>query len=63
VSSLAEEARYAVVTEEVLDEIFNSRVLHSSLFSTVEDEDMAFTAKMVLSALLAVREELKRRIG
>ena len=62
VSSLAEEARYGIITEETLEEIFDNRMLAADVCSRSSEPDMAFTAKIVLRTLLSIREELQGRI-
>ena len=51
------------INQKLLREVFDQRMLNASLFAQSTDEEMAFTARMVLSALSAVRDELKRRIS
>lgn len=63
VSALAEKARYAVITEESLEEIFDQKMLHAALYTQVDDVEMAFTSYMILSTLTAIRDELQRRIA
>jgi len=50
------------ITQKMLREVFDQRMLHAALCAQSSDKEMAFTAKMVLSTLTAVRNELKRRM-
>jgi hypothetical protein len=46
----------------MLREVFDERILNAALYTQSTDSEMAFTARMVLSALTAVRDELQRRM-
>lgn len=47
---------------KMLREIFDDRILNAALFTQSSDAEVAFTARMVLGALTAVQNELKRRM-
>lgn len=63
VSSLAEEARYGVITDETLSDLFDNRMLVADLLSHSADPQEAFWASLVLQTLSEIRKELKRRIS
>jgi hypothetical protein len=46
----------------MLSEVFDEKMLHAALYCQSSDKQMAFTARMILSTLTAVRDELKRRM-
>lgn len=47
---------------KMLREIFDDRLLNAALYTQSTDTEVAFTARMVLGALTAVQNELKRRM-
>jgi hypothetical protein len=49
------------LTKEILSEVFDDKILNAALYAQSTDKEMAFTARMILSTLTAVREELRRR--
>lgn len=51
------------ITKKLLREVFEQRMLYADLLTRSSDEETAFMAKMVLAALTAVRDDLKRRIS
>jgi hypothetical protein len=54
--------KYPHLTQELIAEVFDQRILNASMYTLAKDADMAFTAKMVLSTLMAVRDELNGRM-
>lgn len=63
VSSLAEEARYGVITDETLSDLFDKRMLVADLLRHSDDAQEAFWASLVLQTLSEIRKELKERIS
>lgn len=57
---LKERRRYAIVTPEVVEEIFNRRLLAADLLARVDDRETSHAAKMVRLTLEAVRAEIER---
>lgn len=63
VSSLAKKARYGVITDAILEEIFAKRMLTAGLLTRARDKKEAFWASLVLHTLTSIREELEGRIS
>lgn len=62
VSSLASKAVYGVITPEIVEEIFERRLLAADLLSRVDDKRTSHAAKMVRTALEGVRSEIEELI-
>jgi hypothetical protein len=54
--------RYAILTEEMLEEMFSTRLLAASLLARA-DPETAFMAGMVYRTLISVKEELEELIS
>lgn len=52
----------AILTEEVLNEIFDQKILTAALLCQVKDKHEAWAARLVLSTLTAIRDDIKRRM-
>jgi hypothetical protein len=46
----------------MLKEIFDDKMLAAALYCQSTDKELAFTARMILSTLTAIRDELQRRM-
>lgn len=63
VSELAVGARYGVITDETLSDMFDKRMLVADLLSHSTDAKEAFWASLVLQTLSEIRKELEGRIS
>jgi hypothetical protein len=62
VSALAEKAVYGVITPEILEGIFYTRILTADLISRSSDRQMAFEGTLIRNTLETIKAEFQELI-